>query len=79
MFSDGFYQTQVMSLIGLIYVDKEKATLGFALYQFIHSFASAVMFYAGSFVPMFYQMIISSIQLIIGCGLNNNTNLNYLD
>ena len=48
----------VTTVIILYKKDKDVATLGYALYQFVHSFASALMFYLGSYIPMPYQLLI---------------------
>ena len=50
--------TTVTTVIILSKIDKDVATLGYALYQFVHSFASALMFYLGSYIPMPYQLLI---------------------
>ena len=76
--SDGLYQTQgcdkkhnkpssvhlVMAFIGIVYKDGDEATLGYALFQFVHSFASSLMFFVGSFIPMPYQMAMLTLKLL---------------
>lgn len=46
-FGDSMYQNQIVSLIGLIYPEEDKAAASFAIFQSVQGiFAGAAFFYA---------------------------------
>merc|ERR1712227_92769 len=65
-FGDSMYQNQIVSLIGLIYPEEDKAAASFAIFQSVQGiFAGAAFFYA-SYISLQWQLLILAVTMLYG-------------
>jgi len=63
-FSDACFNTQVISILGGVFV--EKSASAFGIFKFVQSIASAIAFFYSSYIELHWQLLIVAIFDVVG-------------